>query len=89
MASILSPTSTIGTRPLKPSSSRAREVRGKLERLLKENTSKGSEREAPQKERSKEPRGKEKVLEESQKKRKLVYVTSSSGKFGTFCVPFK
>lgn len=59
MASILKATSTVEARPLKLSSSRANEVRGKLECLSKEHTSRGSEEEPPQKtERSKEARGK-------------------------------
>lgn len=84
MASILRATSTVGAKPLKSSSSRAKEVRGKLERLSKDNIPRGSGEEAPKKsEKAKEPRGKEKVPDDSHKKRRLVYVTSSSGKFGT------
>ncbi|XP_022865629.1 caldesmon-like [Olea europaea var. sylvestris] len=83
MASILKATSTAKARPLKPGSSGAKEVRGKVERLSKDCTPRASEEATPQRpEKPKEPRGKEKVLEET-KKRKLVYISSSAGKFGT------
>ncbi|XP_022876812.1 uncharacterized protein LOC111395018 [Olea europaea var. sylvestris] len=83
MASILKATSTVKVRPLKPVSSGAKEVQGRVERLSKDSTSWASKEGTPQRpEKSKEPRGKEKVPEEP-KKRKLVHVSSSSGKFGT------
>lgn len=47
MASILKATFTVGARPLKPIFSKAREVRGKLEHLSKEHTSKGLLRRRP------------------------------------------
>ncbi|XP_022891714.1 axoneme-associated protein mst101(2)-like [Olea europaea var. sylvestris] len=56
---------------------------GRVERLSKDSTSRASEEEALQsQEKAKEPRGKEKVSEEP-KKRKLVHISSSSGKFGS------
>lgn len=58
-------------------------MRGKVEHLSKSNTSQAKEEKDLQREKGREPRGKEKVLEESQKKRKLVHITISSRKFGT------
>ncbi|XP_022866780.1 muscle M-line assembly protein unc-89-like, partial [Olea europaea var. sylvestris] len=83
MASILKATSTVKSRPLKPASNGAKEVRGRVERLFKDSTPRASKEGTPQtQEKPKEPRGKEKVPEEA-KRRKLVHVTSSSGKFET------
>ncbi|XP_022846380.1 axoneme-associated protein mst101(2)-like [Olea europaea var. sylvestris] len=83
MATILKATTTAKARALKPGSSGAKEVRGKVEHLSKDSTPKAPEEGASQRqERPKEPRGKEKVPEKA-KRRKLVHVTSSSGKFGT------
>ncbi|XP_022856961.1 uncharacterized protein LOC111378026 [Olea europaea var. sylvestris] len=83
MASILKATSTAKARPLKPGSSGAKEVRGRVERLSKDCTPRASEEASTQRpEKPKEPRGKEKVSEET-KKRKLVHISSSAGKFGT------
>lgn len=84
MASLLRATSTVGASPLKPNSNATKEARGKLERLSKEHTPRGFVEEAPQRtKKSKEPGDKEKVPKGSQKKRKLVHITSSSRKFGT------
>lgn len=83
MPTIMKATTTIGARPLKPGSSGSKEVRGKVEHLSKSNTSQAKEEKDLQREKGREPRGKEKVLEESQKKRKLVHITISSRKFGT------
>ncbi|XP_022871083.1 uncharacterized protein LOC111390297 [Olea europaea var. sylvestris] len=83
MATIIKATTTAKARALKPGSSGAKEVRGKVERFSKDSTPKASEEGASQRqERPKEFRGKEKVPEEV-KRRKLVHVTSSFGKFGT------
>ncbi|XP_022863357.1 uncharacterized protein LOC111383478 [Olea europaea var. sylvestris] len=83
MASILKATSTVKARPLKPGSSGAKEVRGRVERLSKDCTPRALEEASTQRpEKPKEPRGKEKVSEET-KKRKLVHISSSAGKFGT------
>ncbi|XP_022872417.1 uncharacterized protein LOC111391430 [Olea europaea var. sylvestris] len=83
MATILKATTTVKARPLKLGSSGAKEVQDRVERLSKDSTPKASEEGAPQRqEKLKEPRGKEKVPEEA-KRRKLVHITSSSGKFGT------
>ncbi|XP_022852184.1 axoneme-associated protein mst101(2)-like [Olea europaea var. sylvestris] len=83
MASILKATSTVKARPLKPGSSGAKEVRGRVERLSKDCTPRASKEATPQRsEKPKEPRGKEKVPKET-KKRKLVHISSSAGKFGT------
>ncbi|XP_022873607.1 axoneme-associated protein mst101(2)-like [Olea europaea var. sylvestris] len=83
MASILKATSTAKARPLKPGSSGAKEVRGRVERLSKDCTPRASEEASTQRpEKPKEPRGKEKVSEET-KKRKLVHISSSASKFGT------
>ncbi|XP_022876976.1 axoneme-associated protein mst101(2)-like [Olea europaea var. sylvestris] len=83
MASILKATSTAKARPLKPGSSGAKEVRGRVERLSKDCTPRAMEKASTQRpEKPKEPRGKEKVSEET-KKRKLVHISSSAGKFGT------
>ncbi|XP_022868137.1 protein WEAK CHLOROPLAST MOVEMENT UNDER BLUE LIGHT-like 1 [Olea europaea var. sylvestris] len=83
MASILKATSTAKARPLKPGSSGAKEVRGRVERLSKDCTPRASEEASTQRpEKPKEPRGKEKVSEET-KKRKLVHISSSAGKSGT------
>ncbi|XP_022877114.1 uncharacterized protein LOC111395372 [Olea europaea var. sylvestris] len=83
MASILKVTSTAKARPLKPGSSGAKEVRGRVERLSKDCTPRASEEASTQRpEKPKEPRGKKKVSEET-KKRKLVHISSSAGKFGT------
>ncbi|XP_022843376.1 uncharacterized protein LOC111366926 [Olea europaea var. sylvestris] len=83
MAIILKATTTVKARALKPGSSGAKEVRGRVERLSKDSTPKASEEGVSQRqERPKEPWGKEKVPEEA-KRRKLVHVTSSSKKFGT------
>ncbi|XP_022858483.1 uncharacterized protein LOC111379357 [Olea europaea var. sylvestris] len=83
MASILKATSTAKARPLKPGSSGAKEVRGRVERLSKDCTPRALEEASTQRpEKPKEPRDKEKVSEET-KKRKLVHISSSAGKFGT------
>ncbi|XP_022865182.1 axoneme-associated protein mst101(2)-like [Olea europaea var. sylvestris] len=83
MASILKATSTAKARPLKLGSSGAKEVRGRVERLSKDCTPRASEEATTQRpKKPKEPRGKEKVSEET-KKRKLVHISSSAGKFGT------
>ncbi|XP_022871745.1 uncharacterized protein CG45076-like [Olea europaea var. sylvestris] len=83
MASILKATSTAKARPLKPGSSGVKEVRGRVERLSKDCTPRASEEASTKRpEKPKEPRGKEKVYEET-KKRKLVHISSSAGKFGT------
>ncbi|XP_022853416.1 uncharacterized protein LOC111374888 [Olea europaea var. sylvestris] len=83
MASILKATSTAKARPLKPGSSGAKEVRGRVEHLSKDCTPRASEEASTQRpEKPKELRGKEKVSEET-KKRKLVHISSSAGKFGT------
>ncbi|XP_022894769.1 axoneme-associated protein mst101(2)-like [Olea europaea var. sylvestris] len=83
MASILKATSTANARPLKPGFSGAKEVRGRVERLSKDCTTRALEEASTQRpEKPKEPRGKEKVSEET-KKRKLVHISSSAGKFGT------
>ncbi|XP_022881033.1 axoneme-associated protein mst101(2)-like [Olea europaea var. sylvestris] len=76
MASILKATSTVKARPLKSGSSGAKEVRGRVEHLSKDSTSRASEEGTQRQEKPKEPRGKEKVPEEA-KRRKLVHVTSS------------
>ncbi|XP_022872741.1 uncharacterized protein LOC111391724 [Olea europaea var. sylvestris] len=78
MASILKATSTAKARPLKPESSGAKEVRGRVERLSKDCTPRAMEEASTQ--RPEKP--KEKVPEET-KKRKLVHISSSAGKFGT------
>ncbi|XP_022891756.1 axoneme-associated protein mst101(2)-like [Olea europaea var. sylvestris] len=83
MASILKATSTAKARPLKPGSSGAKEVRSRVEHLSKDCTPRASEEATTQRpEKPEEPRGKEKVSEET-KKRKLVHISSSAGKFGT------
>ncbi|XP_022875753.1 uncharacterized protein LOC111394224 [Olea europaea var. sylvestris] len=83
MASILKATSTAKARPLKPGSSGAKEVRGRVEHLSKDCTPRTLEEASTQRpEKPKEPRGKEKVSEET-KKRKLVHISSSAGTFGT------
>ncbi|XP_022863888.1 axoneme-associated protein mst101(2)-like [Olea europaea var. sylvestris] len=83
MASILKAISTAKARPLKPGSSGAKEVRGRVERLSKDCTPRASEEATTQRpEKPKEPRDKEKVSEET-KKRKLVHISSSAAKFGT------
>ncbi|XP_022889378.1 actin cytoskeleton-regulatory complex protein pan1-like [Olea europaea var. sylvestris] len=83
MASILKATSTAKARPLKLGSSGAKKVRGRVERLSKDCTPRASEEATTQRpEKPKELRGKEKVSEEN-KKRKLVHISSSAGKFGT------
>ncbi|XP_022891702.1 uncharacterized protein LOC111406522 [Olea europaea var. sylvestris] len=83
MPTILKATTTSKARALKSGSSGAKEVRGKVECLSKDSTPKAPEEGAFQRqERPKEPRSKEKVPEEV-KRRKLVQVTSSSGKFRT------
>ncbi|XP_022890577.1 uncharacterized protein LOC111405776 [Olea europaea var. sylvestris] len=83
MATILKATTTTKARALKRGSSGAKEVQGKVERLSKDSTPKAPEEGASQRQkRPKEPREKEKVPEEV-KRRKLVHVTISFGKFGT------
>lgn len=47
MATIMKAIAAIGARPLKPGSSGAKEVRGRVERLSKDSTPKGSGKEAP------------------------------------------
>lgn len=65
MASILKATSTVGARPLKPSSREAKKVRGKLKCLSKEHMLKGAvEKKAFRKDRSREAKGKEKTPDE-------------------------
>ncbi|XP_022857163.1 axoneme-associated protein mst101(2)-like [Olea europaea var. sylvestris] len=83
MASILKATFTAKARPLKPGSNGAKEVRGRVECLSKDYTPRASEEPTTQRPgKPKEPRGKEKVSEET-KKRKLVHISSSAGKSGT------
>lgn len=83
MAFILKATSPVKARLLKPGFNGAKEVRGRVERLSKDDSLRAPEEGTPQRlEKAKELRGKEKVPEEP-KKRKLVHVTSSSGKFRT------
>lgn len=84
MASILKATSTVRAKALKPSSCAAKEVRGRLECLSKDHAGKGTEEEvSPIPEKGKEDRGKEKAMNEPQKKVKLVHINRSLGKFGT------
>ncbi|CAI9759182.1 unnamed protein product [Fraxinus pennsylvanica] len=82
MATILMVTATTGTKPLKPSSSRAKQVRTRLHHLNKIQAEKGAEKEASKKAEKVVDKGKGK-MEELRKKRKLGHTSGAASNFRT------